>query len=159
MRHVHAADVRFLEAFHDDEHARAAPINTIAVLSRADELGVGRLDAMASAERVAERYRQDRRLKRLCQAVVPVAGLLAQAAVTLRESDYRLVGRLCELPATELDEMLLSVDRFSFRPGPVPPDLRAALVRRLGIFGVRIAVREVRGPRSWPSTPWPSSSP
>jgi hypothetical protein len=148
MRHVHAADVRFLESFHDDEHARAAPINTIAVLSRADELGVGRLDAMASAERVAARYREDRRLKRLCQAVVPVAGLLAQAAVTLREGDYRLLRRLCELPATELDELLLSVDRFSFGPCPVPPDERAALLRRLGIFGVRVAVQEVRGGRA-----------
>jgi hypothetical protein len=148
LRHVHAADVRFLESFHDDEHARAAPINTIAVLSRADELGVGRLDAMASAERVAQRYREDRRLKRLCQAIVPVAGLLAQAAVTLRETDYRLLRRLCDLPAAELDELLLSVDRFSFRPCPVPPGERAALVRRLGIFGVRVAVQEVRGGRA-----------
>ena len=39
MRHVHSADVRFLEAFHDDEYAHASPLNTIAVLSRADELG------------------------------------------------------------------------------------------------------------------------
>ena len=139
MRHVHSADVRFLEAFHDDEYAHASPLNTIAVLSRADELGVARLDAMESAERVAERYRQDRKLRRLCQAVVPVAGLLAQAAATLREQEFRLVVRLAALPQAELDDLLLSVDRFGTWPSPVPAGERAALLRRLGLYGVRRA--------------------
>ena len=144
MRHVHSDDVRFLEAFHDDEYAHASPLNTIAVLSRADELGVARADAMESAERVAERYRQDRRLRRLCQAVVPVAGLLAQAAVTLREHEYRLVRQLVDLPETELDELLHSVDRFSERSSSVPPAERAALLRRLGLYGVRLACSLLR---------------
>ncbi|MCA1841762.1 MAG: dynamin family protein [Actinobacteria bacterium] len=143
MRHVHPADVRFLESFHDDEHAHATPVNTIAVLSRADELGVGRLDAMVSADRVAERYRNDARLRRLCQAVVPVAGLLAQAAVGLREEEFRALRRLRELPGDELDELLLSVDRFSSRPCPVDSGPRARLVRRLGIYGVRLALKEI----------------
>ena len=46
MRHLHATDVRFLESFFDQGVAKATPINTIAVLSRADEIGVGRLDAL-----------------------------------------------------------------------------------------------------------------
>jgi len=144
MRHVHSADVRFLEAFHDDEYAHASPLNTIAVLSRADELGVARPDAMESAERVADRYRQDHKLRRLCQAVVPVAGLLAQAAVTLREQEYRLVCQLVELPAAELDELLLSVGRFSLRPSSVASSQRAALLRRFGLYGVRLACALVR---------------
>ena len=144
MRHLHAADVGFLESFSDDGYALATPINTIAVLSRADELGVGRLDAMESAERVAERYRQDRRLRRLCQTVVPVAGLLAQAAVTMREDEYRLLGQLVDLPVVELEELLLSVDRFSVRPGPAPAEERVALLRRFGIFGTRTAVQLLR---------------
>ena len=49
MRHLHAADVGFLESFTGDVYAGSTPVNTIAVLSRADELGVGRLDAMESA--------------------------------------------------------------------------------------------------------------
>ncbi|MFL5333258.1 MAG: dynamin family protein, partial [Geminicoccaceae bacterium] len=53
MRHLHSSDVRFLESFHDQGVARATPINTIAVLSRADEVGVGRLDAMLSARMIA----------------------------------------------------------------------------------------------------------
>ena len=42
MRHVHQSDVRFLEAFHDEVAAQASAINAIGVLSRADEIGVGR---------------------------------------------------------------------------------------------------------------------
>jgi len=144
MRHVHSADVRFLEAFHDDEYAQPNPLNTIAVLSRADELGVARPDAMESAERVAARYRGDRKLRRLCQAVVPVAGLLAQAAGTLREREHRLVGQLAALPAAELDDLLLSVDRFSTWPSAVDAGERAELLRRLGLYGARLACSLVR---------------
>jgi len=144
MRHLHAADVGFLESFADDTYAGATPVNTIAVLSRADELGVGRLDAMESAARVAGRYRQDPRLSRLCQTVVPVAGLLAQAAVTMREDEYRLLRSLVELPEVELEELLLSVDRFATRPGPAPAAERVALLRRFGIFGTRTAVHLIR---------------
>jgi hypothetical protein len=147
MRHLHAADVRFLESFGDAGHAPSTPANTIAVLSRADELGVGRLDAMDAADRVAARYRQDRRLGRLCQTVVPVAGLLAQAAATMREDEFRLFRRLAELPAAEIEELLLSVDRFAFRPGPAPAAERVALLRRFGIFGTRTALDLVAGGR------------
>jgi hypothetical protein len=114
------------------------------VLSRADEIGVGRLDAMDSADRVAARYRADGRLRRLCQTVVPVAGLLAQASATLREDEFRLLRQLVDLPASDLEELLLSVDRFSVRPGPAPPAERVALLRRLGIFGTRTAVQLIR---------------
>lgn len=141
MRHLHSADVAFLESFHDDGYADATPVNTIAVLSRADEIGVGRLDAMTSAARVAERYRADGRLRRLCQTVVPIAGLLAQAGVTLREDEFRVLRQLAALAPGELEELLLSVDRFSVRPGPAPPAERVALLRRLGIFGTRTAVQ------------------
>jgi hypothetical protein len=144
MRHLNSADVRFLESFQDDDYADATPINAIGVLSRADEVGVGRLDAMESAVRVAERYRQDARLGRLCQTVVPVAGLLAQAAVTMREDEFRLLRQLVDLPAVELEELLISVDRFADRPGPAPPADRVTLLRRFGIFGTRTAVQLIR---------------
>ncbi len=40
LRHAHASDVRFLEAFHDDELAKGTPVNAVGVLSRADEIGL-----------------------------------------------------------------------------------------------------------------------
>ena len=78
MRHVHAADAEFLEAFRDQGVARATAVNTVAVMSRADEIGGGRVDAMFSARGVARRYRADPTVRGLCQNVVAVAGLLAR---------------------------------------------------------------------------------
>ena len=47
----------------------------MAVLSRADEIGGGRVDAMFSARGIAARYRADPTVRGLCQNVVAVAGL------------------------------------------------------------------------------------
>jgi len=66
MRHVHAADVAFLEAFMDRTVAAASPVNAVGVLSRADEIGAGRLDAMDSARRIASRYVSDPQIRGLC---------------------------------------------------------------------------------------------
>ena len=52
LKHLHAQDVDFLRAFHDVEVSQPNPINAIAVLSRADEICVGRIDSMASARRI-----------------------------------------------------------------------------------------------------------
>ena len=111
MRHLHATDVRFLESFFDRGVAKATPINTIAVLSRADEIGVGRLDALSSARRIARRYRADSKIRGLCQTVVAVAGLLAQTGRTMRQPEFTALSALAELPRADLDSMLLSVDR------------------------------------------------
>ena len=46
LRHTHASDMRFLESFHDDELAHGTPMNAVGVLSRADEIGSCRLDAL-----------------------------------------------------------------------------------------------------------------
>lgn len=145
MRHLHATDVRFLESFYDRGVARATPINTIAVLSRADEIGVGRLDALGSARKIAQRYRTDEKIRSLCQTVVAVAGLLAQTGRTMRQHEVATLTALAGLPRDELDGMLLSVDRFSRIECPVADaDARARLVERFGIFGVRLATTLIR---------------
>ena len=143
MRHVHGDDVRFLEAFHDDEAGHATPVNAVGVLSRADEIGGGRLDSMASAARIADRYRADAELRRLCQTVLPVAGLLAQAATTLREREVQALRSLAALPAEEAEALLRSVDRFVAGESSVPLAAveRAALLQRFGLFGVRLSHR------------------
>jgi hypothetical protein len=142
LRHTHASDIRFLEAFHDDELARGTPVNTVGVLSRADEIGSSRLDAMEVAARVAARYQTDPRLHRLCPLVVPVDGLLGHAAVTLRESEYAALTTLGRAPADEVDELLLTADRVAGRSSPVavPPDARESLLERFGLYGVRLCV-------------------
>jgi hypothetical protein len=147
MRHLHGTDARFLESFHDDRAARGTPMNAIGVLSRADEIGVGRLDALQTADLIARRYRVDPQVRRLCQTVVPVAGLLAQAAVTLREDEYAALASLAAADRSVTAELLWSADRF----GGDQPDVevgggrRRALLDRMGLFGVRLSLALIRG--------------
>jgi hypothetical protein len=142
MRHLHGTDVSFLETFHDQSFSQPTPVNAVAVLSRADEIGVARLDAMQSAERIAARYRGDPKVRRLCQTVVPVAGLLAQSGSTLREAEYRSFEVLRRSPPEELADLLVSADRFvhGTTTSGVAPIEREHLLDRFGLFGVRLAV-------------------
>jgi hypothetical protein len=146
MRHTHASDVRFLESFHDDELAHGTPMNSVGVLSRADEIGSCRLDALEVADRIAQRYEADPRMRRLCPIVLPVAGLLAFASATLREAEYALLNTLARAPREAADELLLTADRFLGRPSPIPlTELeREHLLDRLGLFGVRLGVELIR---------------
>ncbi|WP_328468302.1 dynamin family protein [Actinoplanes sp. NBC_00393] len=140
LRHLHANDIEFLRAFHDTEVSRPSPVNAIGVLSRADEIGVGRLDSMASARRIAARLGTDPNVRRLVQSVVPVAGLLAETAVTLTEIEVAQLRRVADLPVRQAEELLLSADRFA----NAMPELgltnleREALLARFGLFGVRL---------------------
>lgn len=146
MRHLHATDVQFLEAFHDRDHGQARPVNAVGVLSRADEVGSGKLRSLESAARVAARWREDPRVRQLCQAVVPVAGLLAETGVTLRESEFQALGVVAGSPPEDINAVLLSSDRFQRQECPIAlePERRAELLDRLGLFGVRLSVAMVR---------------
>jgi hypothetical protein len=144
MRHMHTADVRLLESFHDHDLAQPNPVNCIAVLSRADEIGVCRLDAMKSARAIAERYISQPSIRRLVQDVVPVAGLLAQAAVSLREDDFRTLRALVAADVRSKSPVLGSIQELSAEQSEiddvVDPAGRRALVERFGLFGVRWAM-------------------
>jgi hypothetical protein len=146
MRHTHASDVRFLESFHDDELAHGTPMNSVGVLSRADEIGACRLDAMDVADRIALRYEADPRLRRLCPVIVPVNGLLAFAATTLREVEYAMLATLARAEAAELEQLLLTADRFVHRvTGVMLTEIeREHLIERMGLFGVRLSVELIR---------------
>jgi len=146
VRHMHASDIDFLEAFHDGELSQATPVNAIAVLSRADEVGAGRIDSLASARRIAARYRRDPKLRHLVQTVVPVAGLLAQSGTTLREAEYRSLDAIAAASREDADALCLSADRFASASTtiPVTPADREHLLDRLGLFGVRLAVALIR---------------
>jgi hypothetical protein len=146
MRHLHAGDVEFLRAFHDAEVSRPNPVNAIGVLSRADEIGVGRIDAMGSAKRIAARMAGDRNVRRVVQTVVAVAGLLAETAVTLTEAEVAQLRRVAAIEVRDAEELVLTADRFVERM----PELgltsleREALLRRFGLFGIRLAASMLR---------------
>lgn len=146
LRHAHASDIRFLESFHDDEIGRGTPVNAVGVLSRADEIGCCRLDALDIATRVASRYQQDPRIRRLCPVVIPVSGLLGQAGTTLREQEYRALASIATLSDEAMEDLLLTADRLIGENSRT--DLtqleRRHLIDRLGLFGVRFAVMLIR---------------
>ncbi len=140
MRHLHATDAEFLESFRDQGVSRASSVNTVAVLSRADEISGGRIDAMFSAKTIAARYRTDPALRGLCQDVVPVAGLLAQTGRTLRQAEFDALTQLSRAPREEVDGLLLSTDRFLRGES----QSRAGLLERFGLFGLRLSVTLIR---------------
>ena len=133
MRHVHAADVAFLDAFMDRSVAAASPVNAVAVLSRADEIGAGRLDAMDSARRIANRYTSDPQIRGLCASVTPMAGLLAETGLTIREDEVANLRTLAATDAALLDRMLLSTEEFlDVSASNLTVELRKELLARLG---------------------------
>ncbi|WP_051727801.1 dynamin family protein [Nocardia brasiliensis] len=149
LRRLDAADVHFLERVGAGTGAASGvsgPLGVVGVVSRADEIGAGRIDALHSARDVATRFAGELERTGLCQAVIPVAGLLAFAAATLRQQEYAAFEALAGVPVEELSAALLSADRFA-RPDialPVLPENRAQLAERFGLFGIRMAVTLVR---------------
>jgi hypothetical protein len=141
MKHLHTSDLEFLRAFQDVEVSRPNPVNAIGVLSRADEIGVGRLDSLASARRIAERLAVDPEVRRVVQTVVPVAGLLAETATTLTETELAHLRTVSAHDSRVVEELLLSTDRFL----TTMPELglteleRQHLLDRFGVFGVRLS--------------------
>jgi hypothetical protein len=125
--------------------SRFAPVNTILVLSRADEVGGGRVDALLAAKQIARRHRRDVRMRALCQNVIAVAGLMAEAGRTMREPQYAALAPLAAIERSQLDELLLSTDRFLGASDTVATlAVRQDLLNRLGIVGVRLATTLIR---------------
>ena len=113
MRHLHGSDVRFLEAFRDTAAGAAQTVCAVGVLSRSDEIGSGRIDSLLSAGKVARRYERDGDLASLVLGVIPVAGLVAEGARTLREDEYLAFRHLAELERSDRERLLVSADRFT----------------------------------------------
>ncbi|MFJ4172024.1 dynamin family protein [Paenarthrobacter sp. NPDC089714] len=147
MRHMHASDVRFLESFRDKAAGQSGTVNALAVLSRADEIGAGRIDSLISAAVIADRYSRDGNLKPLALGVVPVAGLLAQSSRTMRQSDYEALVSLAGLGKPAWERIMLSADRFvrATEPTGIAAETRVSLIERFGLFGIRLGVALVRG--------------
>jgi hypothetical protein len=77
------------------------------------------------------------------QTVLPVAGLLAEAAVALRERDAAALASLAA-DGRGADRLLLSAQRFTAPGGPVDPVVRHELLAAMGLSGVRLSVALLR---------------
>lgn len=146
LRTLNAADIALLRQIGELVGGSAGALGVIGVASRADEIGAGRLDAMMSARDVAQRFTSELDKTGICQAVVPVSGLLALTARTLRQSEFVALEKLAGVEAAELNKAMLSVDRFVREDSALPVDAatRAALLDRFGMFGIRISIAVLR---------------
>lgn len=147
MRHLHSRDAEYLDALSDRSQSTTSAASAMAILSRADEIGGGRVDAMASAHRIATRYENDERIRTMCARVLPVTALLGETGATLTESEMNDLRQLAELPAETLDVMLLAADELCSTALPIglPVEVRRSLLERFGMFGLRVVVDRLRG--------------
>jgi hypothetical protein len=156
-RQLGPADLAFLRSAQKGAGTLALPINVLVVLSRADEVAGGRIDALGSARQIARKQRRDPNLHSLCQNVVALAPTIARTGTTLTDNEFLALAALADVARPDLDGFLLSTDRFLVAslgdkstaaggdfPVPLDPTVRAALLDRLGLFGVRLAVTLIR---------------
>ncbi|TDD90257.1 isoniazid inducible protein IniC [Saccharopolyspora karakumensis] len=145
-RYPRQTDLQFLQSVNELQTARSVPINTIVAFSRADETGDGGADALAAAERIADRYRADPTLSAFAQHFIPVVGLLGQASSTMTEDDFKILAYLARLSDTDRDTLLLSAERF-VKAGleAVPSEIRQRLLERFGHYGIARSLDLLRG--------------
>jgi len=146
LRTLNAADIALLKQIGDLVGGSAGALGVIGVASRADEIGAGRIDAMLSANDVATRFTTELDRTGICQAVVPVSGLLALTARTLRQSEFAALQKLAGVEPAALNTAMLSADRFVRDDPTLPVDsaTRAQLLDRFGMFGLRISLALLR---------------
>jgi replication fork clamp-binding protein CrfC len=146
LRTLNATDIGLLKQIGTLVGGSAGALGVIGVASRADEIGAGRIDAMLSAKDVATRFTAEMDKTGICQAVVPVSGLLALTARTLRQSEFVALEKLSGVDSAELGNAMLSLDRFVREDAALPVDAptRAALLERFGMFGIRISIAVLR---------------
>lgn len=142
---VRGSDLWFLRQAQEGMVAAAAPINLLLVLSRADEVGGGRPDALLAARQVARHQRRNPRVSPLCVNVIAVSGLVALAGRLLTDADFSALAALAAAPRADIEPYLLSADRFvSAASLRVAAEVRRRLLERLGFCGVRLAMTLIR---------------
>ena len=81
--------------------------------------------------------------------MVPLAGLLGETGLTLREDEVAALRMLAATAPDVLERMLLSGDHFcDTSSSELTVELRRSLLDRLGLFGVRLAISEIQSGRA-----------
>lgn len=139
-------DLWLPEAAQEGAVARSAAVNLMLVLSRADEVGGGRIDALVSAKRLARAQHRDPAVRSLFVDAVAVSGLIAMAGRTLAEADFAALSTLAGVDRATLEPAFLSTDRFlgAALATTLDAPARMALLDRLGLAGVQLAVALIR---------------
>jgi Dynamin family len=135
-----ADDEHALSVFHaySTPHA-SSPVNAVAVLSKADQVGDGPdhwSDAVELAAGAAGALRHQ------VWDVLPLVGLVAEATETgqFTESDADTLRRVAALDPAQRTLLFFSADLFVRPEVPVSVAGRARLLERLDLYGIRRAV-------------------
>ena len=128
--------------------SEAGPVNAIALLNKADTVqpesvpGAG-TDTWTAASSLARQ--QARLLKPRVADVLPVIGLLAESAETggFTTADAEALRELAGSDPATRETLLLSADLFTEWECDVGPEVRAGLLRRLDLHGVRCALAAI----------------
>lgn len=147
---LRADDEQALAAFTAATASReAGPVNAIAVLNKADTIVAETVegadgDTWRAATLLARK--QADLLKPRVADVLPVIGLIAESAESgqFTSSDADALRQVAELDDDLLEVMLLSADMFTSWECDVPAGVRARLLEKLDLFGIRCAVEAVR---------------
>ncbi|BCB81606.1 50S ribosome-binding GTPase [Phytohabitans flavus] len=137
MPHPGQGEQEALEALRRKASGSITAATVLGVLSRIDELGSGTGDPWPHARRIAGRY--SRSLTGLVGTIVPVVGLLAQAAAGdgYTDDDTARIARLAATTEADLTEALYSGDAFlAWDAGPLPAGDRRRLLGLLGRHGI-----------------------
>ncbi|HVL85381.1 MAG TPA: hypothetical protein VM367_13990, partial [Pseudonocardia sp.] len=121
------------------------PGTTVGVLAAVEVSCDGGADP-AGAREAAIRLGMSSEVRPLCRTVVAVSGLLAAAAVTLRQNEFDLLREVATWPADELDHRVTAPGAFAEGPGggDGAGPARRALLHRFGPLGVRTAAEALR---------------
>ncbi|MEC3977352.1 GTPase [Amycolatopsis sp. H20-H5] len=146
VRHLEPDELAGVRPVGGSAFARQSAVNVVLVLSRADEVSAGRIDALLTAKQLARRSWREDPLCTGFQGVIAVAGQLAYAGRALQDDEFGALTALASVPRETLERHLLSVDSFVAEPFPVqlPPDARRLLLTRFGLYGVRLATTLIR---------------
>lgn len=144
MRHLHDSDIDFLEAFGRNDRPRN-PSLAIGLLTRPDDIGGGRGDAMELAHLVAWQMSQHRVVRQHVQLVLPVSGLLAFTAQTLSDSEFAQLTTIAEATVEQTQEALESADEFlRLGEGRIQGINASHLAGRFGMYGLRKSISLIR---------------
>ncbi|QFR00998.1 hypothetical protein F9278_37870 [Streptomyces phaeolivaceus] len=158
------ADQQAVDSFAGSYGEVVSPLKAFGVLSRSDQYwppvgetgrdgmplepaGYLTYDPMATARRIAESYGERPLVRRVFRTIVPVAGLLGVGAQCLPGDGFGPLADLAEVEPRLLAERMEDVHLFCVRDHPdlpVPAEVRASLVGRLGAWGVFLACGYLR---------------
>jgi GTPase SAR1 family protein len=141
-----ARDEKLLADFRGPRFADRTPVTTLGALTKVENLWDPDepTPPMALAQRNAERLLRTGALGDLLFEIVPVCGLVAEAATTLVDADLADLRALSAVPL--LDEYLADGAVFTAEEAglPLTGERRAELHRRFTPYGVHLACARVR---------------